>query len=338
MAHVAQWKKETVAELQDVIKNSQTVALVAINGIPAPQMQKMRSDLRSKARLRVAKNRLIKIALDSSKDEKESVDGLVDYIGQQQLAIVGTDMNAFSFFKEMERSKTKAPARGGETAPEDIVVKAGPTSFKPGPIVGEFGKVGIPAAIEGGKIVIKKDKTVVKAGEKIPRDLAQMLAKLEIFPITVGLDVIAAYEDGTVFDKSVLAVDEEAYLSNVKAASGSAFNLAMFIGYVSDLTIEPLIAKAASEALNLAVNAAVPTSESIEALIAKAQREMMALASLAPEALDDELKEALSSTPQNPPDAGAGGDGGAEEKKEEPEEEEEVSEEDAAAGLGALFG
>ena len=342
MAHVAQWKKETVAELQDIIKNSKTVALVAINGIPAPQMYKMRDSLRSKARLRVAKNKLIKLALDFSKEDKEGVEGLEDYIEHQQLAIVGTDMNAFSFFKEMERSKTKAPARGGEIAPEDIVVKAGPTSFKPGPIVGEFGKVGIPAAIEGGKIVIKKDKTVVKAGEKIPRDLAQMLAKLEIFPITVGLDVIAAYEEGTVFDKTVLAVDEEAYMNNLAVASSSAFNLAMYIGYVSDMTIEPLIAKAASEALNLAVNAAIPTSESIEALIARAQREMMALASLAPEALDDELKEAMSSTPQNPPDAGAGGDGSSEEKKEEPEEEEEeeeeVSEEDAAAGLGALFG
>ncbi len=339
MAHVAQWKKETVAKLQDIIKNSNTVALVAINGIPAPQMQKMRADLRVKGNLRVAKNRLIKLSLDFSKEERPGIDGLEKYIDQQQLAIVGTNMNAFSFFKEMERSKTKAPARGGEIAPEDIVVKAGPTSFKPGPIVGEFGKVGIPAAIEGGKIVIKKDKTVVKAGEKIPRDLAQMLTKLEIFPITVGLDVLAAYEDGTVFDKSVLAVDEEAYMNNVKAASSSAFNLAMYIGYVSDMTIQPLIAKAASEALNLAVNAAIPTSESIEALIARAQREMMALASLAPEALDDELKEALSSAPRNPPDAGAGGDGEAEEKKEEPEEEEEeVSEEDAAAGLGALFG
>ncbi len=338
MAHVAQWKKETVAELQNIIKSSNTVALVAINGIPAPQMQKMRADIREKGKLRVAKNKLIKLSLDFSKEERPGVDGLEKYIEHQQLAIVGTDMNAFSFYKEMERSKTKAPARGGEIAPEDIVVKAGPTSFKPGPIVGEFGKVGIPAAIEGGKIVIKKDKTVVKEGEKIPRDLAQMLAKLEIFPITVGLDVIAAYEGGTVFDSSVLAVDEEAYMENVRSAAGSAFNLAMYMGYVSDMTIQPLIAKAFSEALNLAVNVAIPTSESIEALIAKAQREMMALASLAPDALDDELKDVLSSAPQNPPDAGAG-DGEKEEKKEEPEEEEEeVSEEDAAAGLGALFG
>ncbi len=337
MAHVAQWKKEVVAELQDIIKNSKTVALVSINGIPAVQMQKMRENLREKAKVRVAKNKLLKIALQNAAQEKPGVETLVDYIQHQQLAIVGTENNAFSFFKEIEKSKTRAPAKGGETAPEDIVVKAGPTSFKPGPIVGEFGKVGIPAAIEGGKIVIKKDKTVVKAGEKIPRDLAQMLTKLEIYPITVGMDVLAAYEEGTVFDKSVLAVDESEYLGKVRSAASGAFNLAMYMGYVSDMTIEPLLAKAARDALNLAVNAAVPTSESIEALIARAQREMLALASLAPDALDDELKDALSSQPsQKPPKDG--GEQKEEEEKKEEEQEEEVSEEDAAAGLGALFG
>ncbi len=336
MAHVAQWKKKVVSQLQDIIDDSKTVALVKINGIPAPQMQKMRAELRDTSKVMAAKNKLIKLAIQSSAEKKPGVEKLTDYIEHQQLALVGTDSNSFSFFKDIETAKTKAPAKGGETAPEDIVVKAGPTSFKPGPIVGEFGKVGIPAAIEGGKIVIKKDKTVVRAGDKISRDLAQMLAKLEIFPITVGMDVIAAYEEGTVFDRSVLAVDESEYLSKVQMASSSAFNLAMEIGYISDMTIKPLIAKASSEALNLAVNAAVPTSDSIEALIAKAQREMLALASIAQDALDDELRDALSSQPSRKPPEN-GGDGKKEEKKKE-EKEEEVSEEDAAAGLGALFG
>ena len=338
MAHVAQWKKEVVSELEDLIKSGNTVALVAVNGIPAVQMQKMRENLRGKARIKVAKNKLIKLALQNASQERPGVEKLAEYIEHQQLALVSTDSNAFSFYKEIEKSKTKAPAKGGETAPEDIVVKAGPTSFKPGPIVGDFQRVGIPAAIEGGKIVIKKDKVMVKAGEKISRELAQMLAKLEIFPITVGMDVIAAYEDGTVFDKSVLAVDESEYLAKVQSASASAFNLAMYIGYVTDMTIEPLIAKAATEALNLAVNAAIPTSESIEALIAKAQREMLAIASLAPDALDDELKEALSSRPSQGPPPSEGGGEQEEKKEEEKEEEEEVSEEEAAAGLGALFG
>ena len=59
------------------------------------------------------------------------------------------------------------------------MIKQGDTSFKPGPIVGELQKVGIPAAIESGKVVIKSDKLLVKEGETISAEVAQMLTKLE---------------------------------------------------------------------------------------------------------------------------------------------------------------
>ena len=64
----------------------------------------------------------------------------------------------------MEATKSTAPAKPGDIAPEDIIVKEGETPFKPGPIVGELQKAGIPAAIEGGKIVIRKDKVLVEKG------------------------------------------------------------------------------------------------------------------------------------------------------------------------------
>ncbi len=81
--------------------------------------------------------------------------------------------------------------------------------------MGELQKAGLPAAIEQGKVVIKKDKVLVKKGDKIPRDVALVLAKLEVFPITVGLDLHAAYDDGMVFKKDVLAVDDKEYLDRV---------------------------------------------------------------------------------------------------------------------------
>src|SRR5207245_1547002 len=86
--------------------------------------------------------------------------------------------------------------RGGEIAPEDLWVRGGETPFKPGPVVGELQKAGIPAAIERGKVVIRQDKLMVKAGARIPRDVAQQLARLEIFPLVVGLDLRGAQEQG----------------------------------------------------------------------------------------------------------------------------------------------
>src|SRR2546428_13611162 len=56
--------------------------------------------------------------------------------------------------------------------------------------------------------MIRQDKLMVKAGQRIPRDVAQQLARLEIFPLVVGLDLRGAYEAGTVFRREALAVDD----------------------------------------------------------------------------------------------------------------------------------
>jgi large subunit ribosomal protein L10 len=41
-------------------------------------------------------------------------------------------------YKILQKSKSSAPAKAGQTAPNDIYVKAGKTSFAPGPIIGEL--------------------------------------------------------------------------------------------------------------------------------------------------------------------------------------------------------
>jgi len=46
MAHVAEWKKETVGRLTEVIDAHKTFGIVDIHGGTAPLIQKMRRDLR----------------------------------------------------------------------------------------------------------------------------------------------------------------------------------------------------------------------------------------------------------------------------------------------------
>src|SRR4030042_545894 len=92
-----------------------------------------------------------------------------------------------------------ATIRSAKKLSHDIEIKAGDTPFKPGPIVGELQKAGIPAAIQEGKVIIKTDKVLVPAGEKIKPDIAQILTRLEIFPIDIGIGVNGVFEDGTVY-------------------------------------------------------------------------------------------------------------------------------------------
>src|SRR3989454_328265 len=329
MAHVASQKLETVKTLVQEFERSPVIGIVGIRGIPAPQIQAMRKKLSGRARLTVSKNNLLRLALKEAAGTKKGLDGLADVI-QDQTAVVTAEINPFRLFKEMEATKAKAPARGGERAPEDIWVREGDTPFKPGPIVGELQKAGVPAAIERGKVVIKKDKLLVKAGDKIPRDVAQVLTRLEIYPLTVGLDLRGAYECGTVFRRDVLAVDETRVRADLSLAGRQAFNLSIFAGYPTKQTIRPLLSTAFRRALALAMESGFPTKESVKFLLAKAQAQALALASHAPEAMDDATRKKLGS--------GSGGGPAKEEPEKAEKKEEKSSEEEAAAGLGSLFG
>ena len=335
MPHVAEWKKEEVKELKDLINSYPVVGMADLSDIPAPQLQKMRQSLRGSATLKMSRKTLMDLALNDS--PKNNVKVLVDHMDGQP-ALIFTDMNPFKLYKILEKSKTPAPAKAGSIAPTDIEVPKGDTGFMPGPILGELQKIGIPAKIEKGKIVITEDKTIVAEGDVISRDVAGMLTRLDIYPMEVGIDLKAAYEDETIYTSEVLTIDEEKTLSDIQKAYTQALNLSVNAVVFNSVSTPVIISKAAGEALNLAFNAEVLTSKTTDLLLAKAYSQMLAVASEASaqnaEAVDDELREKLSAT------ASAAEAKPAEEEKEEEEEEEEEEdkEEDAAAGLGALFG
>ena len=154
--HRPAWKDEQISRIKQDIKTHDVVAVVSIQGIPARQFQDMRSELKDVANIKVVRNTLIYRALEQSGESTlklfEKVEG--------QTALIFTNLNPFKLFKLLENSKTPAPAKAGENAPRDIIVEKGPTSFRPGPIVGDLQNAGIPAAIEKGKIVIRETKTV----------------------------------------------------------------------------------------------------------------------------------------------------------------------------------
>ncbi len=335
MHHVAEWKKDEVKNLKELIESHEVVGMANLANIPGPQLQKMRRNLKENATVKMSRKTFMTLALEESK--KANIESLKDHM-KGQPALIFTNMNPFKLYKILEESKTEAPAKAGSIAPLDIVVPKGDTAFKPGPILGELQKVGIPAKIDKGKIVITKDKTVVAEGEEISREIAGILTRLDIHPMEVGIDLIAAYEDQTVYTSDLLTIDEEKTLSDIQKAFTQALNLSVNAVIFTEKSTPYILQKAHSKAMNLALNAEILTSKTRELLLAKAYSQMLAVAGEVSaknaDAVDEELQEKLSSQATVVE---------AKKDKEEPkddedEESEEEKEEDAAAGLGALFG
>ena len=335
--HIPKWKKDEIEDIKTKVGQYPVVGLVGIHGLPSKQFQQMRSSIRDSVLIKVSKNSLITRALDESSEE---IKPLKDYLDQETGLVFSND-NSFKLFRLLSSSKTPAPIKGGMTSPRDITVEKGPTSFPPGPIIGELQSAGIPAAIEGGKVVIRETKVVAREGEVVSQKLAAMLARLDIFPLELGLVLRGTFEDGMLFDASVLAIDEGKISLDFTTAASQAFNLAVNSAYPTSTTIQALLAKAASESRNLAVNAVIYEPGVMDILLSRAQGHVMALAGLvSDEALDDDLKAKIGAGTAVSPVMVEPGEGETTGKAEEVEEEaaEEETEESVAEGLGALFG
>ncbi len=277
MAHVAEWKKQVVKEVVDEIKKYNVIGIFDVNNLPSLQLQRMRATLREKgAFIRIVKKNLLKIALDEVKQDKPGIEKLENYL-EGQVGILFTNENPFSLFKLIKKSKTTTAAKPGQIAPKDIWIKAGPTPFAPGPIIGELGQVGVKAGVDKGKVVVKQDALVAKKGDVINAKLAEILKRLGIEPIEVGLNIHAVYEDGVIYEAEVLDINEDEYIENITRIASEAFALSIGIGYVCKENAEALITKAVRDAKALANETEYISKDTIELLLSKAAMHANAL-------------------------------------------------------------
>lgn len=334
MAAIAQWKREEVARLTKMLVDSPVVGVAEIGGIPGVQMQEMRATLRKDVNIVGTKNRLLRLAIADAAKARPGLDKLADLV-DGQMAVIATDMNPFSLYKKLGAGATMAPLKGGQVSPIDVLVKKGPTAFGPGPIVGEFQKAGIPAKIEGPKVAIIKDVTPVKAGEVVSGPLALMLAKLEIKPVELKIDLKAAFEQDTMFMPDVLAIDEDAIFADMIRAARTAVELSLQTAFPTKESMKLLLTRAYKVSAALSLEAGVEFDDQA----AQAYAAMLAGQGKKPEDLSEVLKERLGDALTTLSNVAIAAPVASEEAAPEAEEEEEeVSEDDAAAGLGALFG
>jgi len=273
-AHVSDEKKQIVKEFTDLINAYPVVAIVNVENLPAKQLMIMRRNLRGKAEIRMTKGRLISIALD--KANKPNMGELKKHLDGMPALLVSHE-SPFKLFKTLKKSSSPAPIKGGQKAPKDIVVPAGGTGFAPGPIISELAGFGIKSGIEGGKIAVKEDKIVAKEGTIVNAKLAAILQRLQIYPMMIGLNVNAIYENGSILTRSVLDVDEEAFINMIKEAHSDALRLTIARAIPIKENIELLVQKAHMDSLGLAIAQDIMLEETKSLILAKAEAQANAL-------------------------------------------------------------
>ena len=92
-------------------------------------------------------------------------------------------------------------------------------------------------------------------------------------PIEIGLNLVAAYEEGIIYDKKTLDVDETAYLNMLTSAHLDSVKLAYATGYPTPETLKLLVSKLHRESLTLSIELNITNDATIKFLLAKAEIE-----------------------------------------------------------------
>jgi len=252
---IPEYKTNLVKELVEKLKHSNTILVASTKGLPSSQFHEIKKSLRGKAEIKVAKKSLVIRAIEQTKIGE--LQSLKDKI-TSDIAIFFSEMNSFDLSALLSDNQSPAKAKPGDIPLEDINVEPGPTDLIPGPAISELSSVGLKVAVEGGKLAIKLPATLAKAGEPIKENVASVLVKLNILPMKVGFEPIAAYDSGSKKIYFEIKIDRKKILEELRECIKKGFGFAVGIKYPTIETIRFFISKAAIE--EKALNALVEKS------------------------------------------------------------------------------
>lgn len=277
---VLQEKVDEVEKIKQLLTRYRVIGVAGLQKVRASQLQELKRSLADKVYMKVIKNTLMRIAIESCK-EKPELKNLCEHLTGSNVYLF-TDLNPFTLALILEKGKVKTTAKAGDIAAFDVVVPAGNTGQPPGPIISQLNSVGLPTRIESGSVWISKDTLVVRKGEVIDERLASVLSKLGIKPVEAGLSMKVVYDDGLIITQEHLQLDINGVKQNIERAHCDAFALSLSVAYPTKENVVVLLQIAHQEAYALSINAAIPTRETIADLIRKAHMQMLSLSSRLP--------------------------------------------------------
>jgi len=315
----AKKKQAFFDKLQALFTEYNKILIVGADNVGSQLFQKIRHALRGNATIQMGKNTLIRKVLRDIVESQPQYSALLPLIvGNVGLVFTKGDLN-FVRAKLIE-FRVGAPAKAGAIAPNDVIVPKGPTGMEPTQ-TSFLQALNIASKINRGQVEIINDVFLIKAGEKVGSSEATLLSKLNIKPFSYGLKLMHVYDNGSVYEPSVLDLTDSDLLDKFTAGLSNVASLAIEIGFPTIASLPFALADAYKNVLSVAVatNYEFPAAKAIKDYIANPAAHVAAAPAPAKGA----------PAKQEPA------------KKEEPKKEEKVVEEeedDDLFGGGGLFG
>ncbi|KAJ3083626.1 ribosomal protein P0 (A0) (L10E) [Rhizoclosmatium sp. JEL0117] len=233
-------KKEAYfAKLETLLAEYPSIFLVNVDNVGSNQMHQIRLALRGTGVILMGKNTMVRKVLRGIINDKPEFAKLMEVV-RGNVGFVFTKGDLKDVRTKILSNRVAAPAKAGAMAPIDVFVPAGNTGMEPGK-TSFFQALGVPTKIARGTIEIVSDVHLIKKDTKVGASEAALLNMLNISPFTYGLTVTHVWDRDTLFAPSVLDVDAEVFLTNLKTGIATVAALSLGLGIPTQASVPHLL-------------------------------------------------------------------------------------------------
>jgi len=234
MPSAAVLKKKQVyfEKLINLIQTYPNILIIHADFIGSKQMQSVRIELRQIATVLMGKNTMIRTCLRQNKESYPdlNLDKLIEVVrGNIGFIFVHDPANIGAVREVLDNHTKPAAAKAGVVAPVKVSLPAGPTGLDPAQ-TNFFQALNIATKIVKGTIELTAGVTVFDVGDKVTASQAALLLKMNMRPFTYTLKLLSVYQEGAVFDASVLDLTDDILLSKWSVGVSNVAALSREIG------------------------------------------------------------------------------------------------------------
>lgn len=265
---ISKRKIDYFEKLIGYFKEYQQVFIVTADFVGSKHIQDIRKFLReSGSVMLMGKNTLIRKAIRMHLEEKPELEALLPYVkGNMGFIFIKGDLAEIK--KELSENRVAAFAKPGVISPCDVIVPAGNTGMDPTQ-TSFLQALNIASKITRGQVEIIKEVHLIKADTKVGTSEAALLQKLGIMPFSHGLVVTTVYDNGSVYDASVLDLTDEDLLNKFRSGVANVACLSLATGLPSVAAFPHVFSNSYKNVLALALETGVlyPHAEKVKEML-----------------------------------------------------------------------
>jgi len=222
-------KQAYFAKLAKLLEEYPKIIIVGADNVGSSHMQKIRKNLRGKGVLLMGKNTMVRKAIRGAAENNPKLNAVLPFVrGNVGLIFAKDDLSTIK--KVVTENRVSAPAKAGAIAPCDVIVPAGPTGMEPTQ-TSFLQALNIASKIVKGQVEIVNDVKLIVNGQKVGSSESTLLAKLNIKPFSYGLGIQTIYDEGSIYDSSVLDMTDDDIAAKFRNGVKNVAAISLAIGY-----------------------------------------------------------------------------------------------------------